>query len=156
MVMPKTVNCFPSWMVMPKTVNGITIQVEWLCRRQSTAQPSKLNGYAEDIQLCFPSWMVMPKTVKCFPSWMFMPKTVNGISIQVEWLCRGQSTVSHAKLNGYAEDSQLFSKVEWLQTFNCFPSWIGLCRRQSTAIGITIQVQDIQPHNYPSWRHWTA
>ena len=31
-------------MVMPKTVNGITIQVEWLCRRQS------LGRYAEDFQ----------------------------------------------------------------------------------------------------------
>jgi hypothetical protein len=37
-------------MVMPKTVNGITIQFERLRRRQSTSQPSKLNGYAEDSQ----------------------------------------------------------------------------------------------------------
>jgi hypothetical protein len=29
---------------MPKTVNSITTQVEWICRRQSTAQQSKLNG----------------------------------------------------------------------------------------------------------------
>ena len=27
-----------TWMVMPLTVFGITVQVEWLCRRKSTAQ----------------------------------------------------------------------------------------------------------------------
>jgi hypothetical protein len=55
-------------------------QVEWLCRRQSTAWPTKLNGYAEDSQR------------HNHPSCMVMPKTVNGITIQVEWLCRRHST----------------------------------------------------------------
>jgi hypothetical protein len=46
---------------MPMAVNGITIQVEWICRKQSTAKPTnlktfnginiyKLNVYAEHIQ----------------------------------------------------------------------------------------------------------
>ena len=59
----------PSWMVMQKTVNGITIQVKCLCRRQSTAWPSKWNGYAEDSQR------------HNHPSWMFMPNVFNGINI---------------------------------------------------------------------------
>jgi hypothetical protein len=147
MVMPKTVNCFPSWMVMPKTVNGITIQVEWLCRRQSTAQPSKLNGYAEDIQLCFPSWMVMPtEDSQMFsklnvyaedsqrhnhPSWMVMPRTVNCFPCQVEWLCRRQSTVFKGWM---VTDIQLFSKLN-----RVMPKTVNGNR-----------------HNHPSSRHSTA
>ena len=50
---------------MQKKVNGMTIQVEWLYRRHSTAQSSKLNGYAEEIQR--------------------HKKTFNGITIQVAW-----------------------------------------------------------------------
>ena len=37
-------------MFMTNIFDAINIQVEWLCRRQSTAYPSKLNGYDEDIQ----------------------------------------------------------------------------------------------------------
>jgi hypothetical protein len=85
-------------MVMPKTFNGITIQAEWLCRRNSTASP--FNGYAEDIQRhnhAFNGYAeeiqrhnhlkVMPKTVNGITiqvELMVMPKTVNGITIQVE------------------------------------------------------------------------
>jgi hypothetical protein len=50
-------------MVMPKAVNGITIQVEWLRRRDSQRDNHP----------------------------MVMQKTFKGKSIQVEWLCRRQS-----------------------------------------------------------------
>jgi hypothetical protein len=37
-------------MFVPKKFNGITIQVEWLSRRQSKAEQAKLNVCAEEIQ----------------------------------------------------------------------------------------------------------
>jgi hypothetical protein len=62
-------------MVVPQAFNGITIQIEWLYRRQS------LDRYAEDIQR------------HNHP--MITPKTFNGTTIQVEWLYRRHSTTYH-------------------------------------------------------------
>ena len=73
-----------SWMAMPKTANGITIQVEWLCQRQSTSSKLTLNGYTEDTQR------------HNYPSRMVKPKTVNGITIEVVWLCRSHSRHYHS------------------------------------------------------------
>jgi hypothetical protein len=47
-------------MFMPKTLNGITIKVEWLCRRDSQRHNHPI----------------------------VRPKTVKGITTKVEWLCR--------------------------------------------------------------------
>ena len=73
-------------MFMLLNMFGINIQLRCLCRWIC------LNGYGEDSQR--------------HNHRMVMRKTVNGITIQVEWLCRRQSSALRSKLNGYAEDSQ--------------------------------------------------
>jgi hypothetical protein len=91
-----------------KTFNGITIQVEFLCRRQS-------NVYAEDIQ--------QHKTSK-----------LN---------CYAEDSLLSSKLNGYAEDIQrgitIQDEIIQRHSYEC------LSRRQSN-----VYAKDIQRHKYPS------
>ena len=78
-VMPQTVNgttIHASWMVMPKIVNDITIQLRCLCMQ--------LNIFGINIQLrCLCRWICLNG---------YAEDSMRHITIQVEWLCRRQST----------------------------------------------------------------
>jgi hypothetical protein len=63
---------------------------EWLCRKlyERQSRQLKLNGYAEDSRRDKYSTYVPHK----HSALMFMPLNMFGINIQLEWLCRRQST----------------------------------------------------------------